>query len=105
MSWEELCRRKQAQLVNRIPKEWVLPTVSPDLLDVTEVPRTCGILDDLELEITEEDEVDVLLDKLRCGQWTCVQVTTAYLKRALVAHQLVGIRVAGPASLMPRSTA
>jgi len=42
-----------------------------------------------ELEITEIDDVSALLDKLAKGEWSSVEVTTAFYKRAIIAHQLV----------------
>jgi len=41
------------------------------------------------LTITEEDNVAVLLRHLHDGSYSSVEVTTAYCKRAALAHQLV----------------
>ncbi|PVF94556.1 amidase [Serendipita vermifera] len=55
---------------------------------MTAVPVSCSILDSSEIGITEEQDVRVILEKLHSGNWTALQVTTAYLKRAVIAHQL-----------------
>ena len=45
-----------------------------------------------ELAITETTEVDELLAKLRNAEWTSVETTRAFYKRAIIAHQLVSIK-------------
>lgn len=42
-----------------------------------DVPQTCGLLSDRELEITQERDVEVCLAHLRSGHWTSLEVTTA----------------------------
>jgi amidase len=88
--WRRRCIEKQQQQREAIPGAWRLKEL-PDssVIDVRDIPRTCGILTETEIEITELDDVEVLLRYLREGIWSAVQVTTAYLKRALIAHQLV----------------
>lgn len=87
--WETRCsRRKRAQLES-IPREWIIEPLPKDQLNVMDVPRQCGLLDPLELEITETVDVQVILDKLRRAEWSSVQVTTAFYKRAIIAQQLV----------------
>lgn len=54
-----------------------------------DVPAKCGLLTARELEITETVDVDVILRKLSAAEWSSVEVTTAFLKRATVAQQLV----------------
>ncbi|GAA5981165.1 hypothetical protein JCM11641_003132 [Rhodosporidiobolus odoratus] len=89
-SWQDRAAAKQAQQAQLIPPSWRL---SPSLLaspsrDVRDIPRTCGILDDKELLMTEEPDAAVLLEKLSKGEWTAVEVATAFCKRAAVAQQL-----------------
>ena len=77
MHWQKRSAdQKRAQLESIKP----LPE---DVQNVLEVP---GILS---LEITETVDLDTILDKLRSGEWTSVETTTAYYKRASVAHQMV----------------
>ena len=71
---------------------WLLDTSSlppDDQLDVRDVPRTSGKLSARELEITELDEVDVLLARLADRTYTALEVATAFCRRATLAHQLV----------------
>ena len=88
-SWEELCADKKRRQQEAIPKDWIITPPPDDVLDVTGVPAQCGILNPLELEITETDDVDLILRNLASGRWSSVEVTTAYYKRAIVAQQVV----------------
>lgn len=56
--------------------------------DVTGIPRECGILDDVELEITEQYDATGLAEAIAANKYSAVQVTTAFLKRSIVAHQV-----------------
>ncbi|KAF8153288.1 general amidase [Crassisporium funariophilum] len=87
--WKELVAEKRIRQQATIPKEWILSNLPPkDTLNVIDFPETCGLLSTKEIEITNS-ETDVLLDKLAKGEWSAVEVTTAFSKRAVVAHQLV----------------
>ncbi|KAF9011699.1 amidase signature domain-containing protein [Cyathus striatus] len=87
-AWKALIVEKCARQQATIPKEWLLKNPpSDDVLDVTNIPETCGLLSPKEIEITNT-YVDVLLPKLAKGTWTAVEVTTAFAKRAVIAHQL-----------------
>jgi amidase len=46
-------------------------------------------LNDGELKITGNDRVP-LLSKVKSGQYTALQATMAFCKRAAIAHQIVG---------------
>ncbi len=89
--WRELVTDKRRRQNESIPKEWLITTPPQSLLDVTKVPEQCGLLSAKELEITNTVDVAVLLNKLATSQWSAVEVTTAFCKRAIVAHQLVRI--------------
>lgn len=110
-NWREHAADKRARQAALIPQEWRL---SPEALDtagddVTEVPRTCGILSERELEITELDEVKEvrafpfaslarellttfsatqLAKRIAEKTYTSVEVATAFSKRAAIAQQL-----------------
>ncbi len=91
MTWKEVVAEKQKRQLASIPQEWTLAGLpSRDHLDVTAFPDSCGLLTPTELEITRS-EVDVLLSRLANGEWTSVEVTAAFYKRAIIAHQLVGL--------------
>ncbi|KAA1468201.1 general amidase [Dentipellis sp. KUC8613] len=87
-NWQELIADKQRRREASIPKEWIIQLPSDDVLDVTPIPRESGLLSAKELEITELDNVPLLLKKLASGEWSAVEVTTAFAKRAVIAHQL-----------------
>lgn len=56
---------------------------------MTSVPRECGLLSALQVEITEETDVTTLLANMASGKWTALQVMQAFAKRAVIAHELV----------------
>ncbi len=81
--WHSIRDRKLADRASRIPKEWLIPLnrlPDSDVLDVTEIPRTCGILTPEELHITEAYDARNILAKLRNGKLSAVEVTTAFCK-------------------------
>ncbi|BGO99798.1 hypothetical protein RTG_00634 [Rhodotorula toruloides ATCC 204091] len=89
-NWRDHAADKRARQAALIPKEWRL---SPETLDatgddVTGVPKTCGILSERELEITELDEVEELAKRIAKKTYTAVEVATAFSKRAAIAQQL-----------------
>lgn len=90
-SWQEIVADKRKRQQDTIPKEWIVTPPAEDVLDVTNFPLECGLLTEKEIEITELTDIAALLKKLAEGEWTSVEVTTAYYKRAIVAHQVVSI--------------
>ena len=88
-SWQELAEDKRKRLAALIPKDWVITPPPEDVLDVTKVPLECGLLSEKEIAITEEKDIGVLLVKLASAELSSVEVTTAFAKRAIIAHQVV----------------
>lgn len=88
-TWQELAANKKQEQEQSIPKEWRIQLPPESQLNVLDVPTTCGLLTPKELEITGYKDVTVLLDKLATGQLSAVEVTTAFCKRAIIAHQVV----------------
>ncbi|KAF5359209.1 hypothetical protein D9756_002880 [Leucocoprinus leucothites] len=89
MSWQERAAAKRDQQLEAVPREWVLKNLPETTqLDVSEFPKACQFLSGSEMKITESP-VDVLLMNLTKGTWTAVEVTIAFSKRAIIAHQLV----------------
>ncbi|KIM22010.1 hypothetical protein M408DRAFT_333129 [Serendipita vermifera MAFF 305830] len=86
--WQEIALNRKRQQEDSIPKEWRIPTPQADLLNVLSIPATCGILNERELTITEENDVDRILEKLASGTWTSLEIVTSTLKRAAIAQQL-----------------
>ncbi|KAH9951542.1 general amidase [Amylocystis lapponica] len=88
-NWKELVADKRRRQQELIPKEWLISVPPESVFDVTTIPKECGLLSEKELLITETVGVDVLLKKLATAEWSAVEVTTAFCKRATVAQQLV----------------
>jgi amidase len=89
MSWELVAKQSQANVLRSIPERWRLDAGKYiSLKDVTEVPRTCGLLSEEQLEITELGATEIAL-RLESRQLTAVQVLEAFAGRAAIAHQLV----------------
>ena len=88
-TWQDRCKTRKRLQIASIPKDWLIELPTDDQRDVRDVPRTCGLLTPRELEITDTLDVDILLLNLRTGVWSAVEVTTAFYKRAVAAHQLV----------------
>lgn len=87
-TWKSLAAEKKQRQKESIPQEWLISVPGDEVLDVTGVPEACGLLSEKEVRITNT-EVDVLLERLAQGDWSSVDVTTAFYKRAIVAQQVV----------------
>lgn len=88
-TWQSIAAQKQKASKDAIPKEWLLNSLPPtSQLDVRDVPRTCGILNAKELEITENYDATALILALRERKYSAVEVATAFCKRAAIAQQL-----------------
>lgn len=89
--WEEKAQAKREKLAASIPAEWLIPKdkMPPEeTLDVSDFPKTSGLLTERELEITETNLIP-LAHKIAAGEWTSTEVTKAFCHRAAIAHQLV----------------
>ncbi|KAF8591864.1 amidase signature enzyme [Ramaria rubella] len=86
--WRSLCLDKKKRQEESIPKDWMVRLPSEEQLNVTDFPHESGLLTTSELEITETN-VEVLLTKLASSTWSSVDVTRAFYKRAILAHQVV----------------
>lgn len=92
-TWQHLVEQKIQQRDAAIPKEWLISVPPPQQLDVTGIPESSKLLSPLELEITETRDVEVILDRLARGRWKSVDVTKAFYKRAIIAHQVVSVLI------------
>lgn len=87
--WKELVMGKRRQQAATIPKAWILKNLpTKDTLNVVDFSETCGLLTAKEVGITNSD-VCLLLENLATSKWSAVEVTIAFAKRAIIAHQLV----------------
>ena len=89
--WQKIADTKRRENIAKIPQEWLLSEriivagqerkeIAGDFIE--------SLLDQGTLEITSQDSEDIL-DLLRNGSLSALQVTTAFCKRAAYAHQLV----------------
>ncbi|KAH7928245.1 general amidase [Leucogyrophana mollusca] len=86
--WSELVSDKRRRQEESIPKEWLISQPPINVLDVTSIPEESDVLSAREIEITN-CQVELLLVKLASAEWTSLEVTTAFYKRAIIAQQLV----------------
>lgn len=90
-NYQVIAAEKVAQRSSKIPKDWLIsPDSSKDATNLLHIPTTCGVLSDVEYNITSNYDATALLEKLRAGEFSAEQVTRAFCKRAAVAQQLVG---------------
>lgn len=88
--WRTIASKKNEQRRSRIPKSWTLQAHSQsNRNNVLDIPRTCGLLNQDELSITECTDATTLVGGLISGGLKSVDVVTAFCKRAAIAHQLV----------------
>lgn len=87
--WQTLCAERKQKQVDSIPTDWIISLPQDKYINVQHVPEECGLLSVREIEISNTTDVDVLLSALATGVWSSVEVTTAFYKRAIIAHQLV----------------
>ncbi|KAL2808217.1 amidase signature domain-containing protein [Aspergillus granulosus] len=84
--WKSIAAQKKSAIEATIPAEWRLETLPADD-SILSFPKSSGILTQDELAITESSATDLVRD-LAAGNLTSVSVTTAFCKRAALAHQL-----------------
>ncbi|KAH9228315.1 hypothetical protein K456DRAFT_1847343 [Colletotrichum gloeosporioides 23] len=96
ISWQELVDKKKQELAGAIPAKWKLDVSlvkeltesnGGRLLELGPASRS-GVLDDVELDITESYSAVELVNKMALGRLTAAQVVTAFCKRAAIAQQL-----------------
>ncbi len=91
--WKARCAARKQLQWDCIPKDWIITPPREDELNVTDIPRSCGLLSPKDFEITDMDDIIQLLKNLADGTWSSVEVTTAFYKRAIIAHQLVESKI------------
>lgn len=90
-NWELEAQKSRDVLQGSIQQQWILPKdkLPPtNRHNVLAVPRESGVLSPKELEISESDATS-LVQKMEAGEWSAMEVTTAFSKRATIGHQLV----------------
>ncbi|CAG8272621.1 unnamed protein product [Penicillium salamii] len=89
--WESQAQKGRDILTNSIPKQWLVPAdrLPPaSQKSVVEFPRESGLLSTRELQITDMTAT-VLVAEMGKGALTAEDVVTAFLKRAVIGHQLL----------------
>jgi hypothetical protein len=98
MPWQAMAKAKVADTWSKIPREWILGR--EDLENAKKQRQLNGpfiesFLEEGELEIIRNDSVP-LVEKIRSGQYTALQVARAYCKTTAIAHQIVRIKISEP---------
>ena len=89
--WQNIADTKRRENLAKIPQDWLLSEKT--IVEGKERKEIAGdfiesLLDPETLEVTSQDTEDIL-DLLRSGSLSALQVTRAFCKRAAYAHQLV----------------
>ncbi|VUC28421.1 unnamed protein product [Clonostachys rosea] len=87
MTWEDIAAEKKSRIDGSIPQEWLIKGLQGDD-NVMDYPARSGIMSSEELQLTNSSAVD-LVNRMATGELTSVSVTTAFCKRAAIAHQAV----------------
>jgi amidase len=94
-NYKVISQEKLSANAAKIPKEWQLPSKylenvdASSQLNVLDISRSCGILNEKEIDITENYDATALLDKMASKQFSSYDVVLAFCKRAAIARQLV----------------
>ncbi|KAK9449100.1 amidase signature domain-containing protein [Limtongia smithiae] len=89
--WEEIAAEKRKELAASISDKYKVPETklpAASVLDVSGVPAM--LLPKEVIDITEQTGTE-LVAAIAAGKYTSVEVTTAFIKRAVLAHQLLNI--------------
>lgn len=90
--WETIRDRKLEQQRSRIPQEWLIPEdklPSENVHNVLDTPRGCGVLNSREIRITEHYNARELGAAIQNREYTALEVTIAFCKRAAISNQLL----------------
>ncbi|KAF2858153.1 amidase [Piedraia hortae CBS 480.64] len=88
--WSKLAAQAKEKRDGAIPVEWRLSSSqlpAGGTLDVTKFPQECGLLSEVELDITDSFATDILT-AIKDVKWTSEQVVRAFCKRAAIAQQV-----------------
>ncbi|CAH0027284.1 unnamed protein product [Clonostachys rhizophaga] len=89
VNWKGISERAQDELLQSIPTKWKIDrTQYAGLTNVSQVPVTCGLLSEKQIQITELT-VTELAAQIRTRTLKATEVLEAFATRAVIAHQLV----------------
>lgn len=89
--WQLQARKGQDILTNSIPQQYLVPDQKlppPTQNNVVDFPRRSGLFTAKELAVTEMT-ASALVQEMKAGRLWAEEVAKAFLKRAVVGHQLV----------------
>ncbi|EPX70952.1 acetamidase [Schizosaccharomyces octosporus yFS286] len=90
IEWQTISAQYCAKRDSTIPESMKLKSVAGmDALNVTNVPKTCGLLTPRELELTEKYDATGLADLIKQHKTTSKELVVAFCKRAAIAQQLL----------------
>lgn len=85
--WQDVAKRRGKEIKSGIPQEYLLPETS-FTQNCINLPEKSGLLSRRELELTNLTATE-LLKLIHDETYSAVEVTTAFCKRAAIAHQAV----------------
>ncbi|KAJ5580029.1 uncharacterized protein N7459_006014 [Penicillium hispanicum] len=89
--WQHQAQKGRDILHNSVPKQWLLPAdqLPPAAQkNVLDFPRQSGLLSERELTITDMSATQ-LVSEMGTGKLSAEEVVVAFLKRAVLGHQLL----------------
>jgi len=93
MSWQDKAAKKKAAQKASIPEAWRLPKSILEGISSTasvlRLPAESDLLSSEELDMTSNYDLVDLSQKLQARTFSALTVTTAFCKRAAIAHQAV----------------
>lgn len=90
-TYVDISRAKCEQRDRLIRDEWRISKKLSLGNNILQVPKTCGILTEREISITEDNDAVDIVEKIRQQELTAEEVTVAFCKRAAIAQQLVSL--------------
>ncbi|PLB50669.1 amidase [Aspergillus steynii IBT 23096] len=87
-SYKDLAAQKRRDQLSLIPDEWRLDPITSIESTPNALPYLRRMLTPTELSLTEETDINILLQKLHTRQLSSLELTKAFAKRAALAHQL-----------------
>jgi amidase len=78
--YQAICKAKKASQASQIPKEWRIDVPEPINGSYMFLARSCGLLSERELILTEKYDAFELRNKLATGELSSTELTVALCK-------------------------
>ena len=89
--WEQIALKRRQERDAKIPKEWRLKSLDNSRINLTSVPRECGILSAKEIDITENYHARGIVNAASKGTLKAEEIAIAFCKVcARILHALLG---------------